>query len=449
MFLKFFAFIPCIHVEIIDMLRKMLLTGILVYVRPSSARPVVATIICLLSSSLLNYYQPYKNRILLWMAQGSFLLTALKYLLTVLGVLLDLSPENKTLMGGILIFFDCLVIVSGLLCTVAIFVVLKSTAEKVNEIQKEVAKQNHVVVPTNTNHTMRRMRSAARTARAHLSLAHLQKALDQRAVGRVEEQAETALKHFKKVQEQRKTKTNTNERMNKRLVRRQDAQEEQQQRSMLHKEILVLKWQKNIRQTLMKNTQVVPATTANMPSRVKSTRTRKVEEIEKNHQSYRNMAVRNIQQQQVQRRNSLQLRVQARNVKRGRTNVANRALETTIGGVLMDDKAAALAATLALDQTKKHVERIETLRLALCKVVKTPAKFFKWLRKNDKASNGLLLRVDFGKVIGKVAQRVGEKGEATESLMEAIWVSVKEGSGKEVALDVVEHQVVARWVFGN
>ena len=94
------------------MLRKMLLTGILVYVRPSSARPVVASIICLLSSCLLNYYQPYKNRILLWMAQGSFLLTALKYLLTVLGVLLDLSPENKTFMGGVLIFFDCLVIVT-------------------------------------------------------------------------------------------------------------------------------------------------------------------------------------------------------------------------------------------------------------------------------------------------------------------------------------------------
>jgi hypothetical protein len=120
-----------------------------------------------------------------------------------------------------------------------------------------------------------------------------------------------------------------------------------------------------------------------------------------------------------------------------------------MGGELMDDKAALVAATLVLDQTKKHVERIETLRLALCKVVKTPAKFQHWLRKNDKASNGLLSRVDFGKVIGKVAQRVGEKGEVAESLMEAIWVSVKEGSGKEVALDVVEHQVVARWVFGN
>jgi hypothetical protein len=195
------------------MLRKMLLTGILVYVRPSSARPVVASIICLLSSCLLNYYQPYKNRILLWMAQGSFLLTALKYLLTVLGVLLDLSPENKTLMGGVLIFFDCLVIVSGLLCTVAIFVVLKSSAEKVKEIQNNT-KQNHVVVPTNT------MQSAAKISRSrtHLSLAHLQKALAQRAVGKVEEQAETALKHFKKVQEEKEREAH--ERTNKRLVKR-------------------------------------------------------------------------------------------------------------------------------------------------------------------------------------------------------------------------------------
>ena len=127
----------------------------------------------------------------------------------------------------------------------------------------------------------------------------------------------------------------------------------------------------------------------------------------------------------------------------------NRASETTMNGVLMDDKAAAGAATLALDHTKKHTETIETLRLALCKVVKTPAKFQNWLKKNDKASSGLLLRVDFGKVMGKVAQRVGEKGEVAESLMEAIWASVKEGSGKEVALDVVEHKVVARWVFGN
>jgi len=84
----------------------------------------------------------------------------------------------------------------------------------------------------------------------------------------------------------------------------------QQQRSMLQKEIVALKWQKNIRQTLVKNTPKAKL------GRVKSRRTKTVEEIEKNHQNHRNMAVQNIKQQQVQRRSSLQLRVQARNQKK-------------------------------------------------------------------------------------------------------------------------------------
>jgi hypothetical protein len=86
----------------------------------------------------------------------------------------------------------------------------------------------------------------------------------------------------------------------------QQQQQQQQQRSMLQKEIVALKWQKNIRQTLVKNTPKAKL------GRVKSTRTRKVEEIERNHQSHRTMAVRNIKRKQTERRDSLQLRVQAR-----------------------------------------------------------------------------------------------------------------------------------------
>ena len=188
------SFFCCIHTEIIDMMRKMLLTGILVYVRPSGARPVVASIICLLSSCLLNYYQPYKNRILLWMAQGSFLLTAFKYLLTLLGVSLDLEEGNKRLMGEVLIFFDCLVIVGGGLCAVAIFVVLKTTVEKVQEIQRKTSETSHVVVPTTAQ------KKDAINMRPSLSIAHFHKALAQQNVGEVTPQSESSLKHFKKVQ---------------------------------------------------------------------------------------------------------------------------------------------------------------------------------------------------------------------------------------------------------
>jgi hypothetical protein len=361
-----------------EVVRKCALMGLLIFLPPTS-RATVGILICVVCCCTLNYFQPHRNRLVLFVSQMSFFMSTFKYVCAVFLRINDLNDDDQKVMGWILVVLDVVFMVASVVVLVWVIVLLRAIgAESVPGNEEVLAVK---VVPSQQD--------------------------------------------------------------------AQDEREEQQQRSMLHQEILALKWQKNIRRTLMKNTQVVPATTANMPSRVKSTRTRKVEEIEKNHQSYRNMAVRNIQQQQVQRRNSLQLRVQARNVKRGRTNIANRALETTMGGELMDDKAAAVAATLVLDQTKKHVERIETLRLALCKVVKTPAKFQNWLKKNDKASNGLLSRVDFGKVIGKVAQRVGEKGEVAESLMEAIWVSVKEGSGKEVALNVVEHQVVARWVFGN
>ena len=68
------------------------------------------------------------------------------------------------------------------------------------------------------------MRSVAKisTPRTHLSLAHLQKALAQRAVGKVEEQAETALKHFKKVQEEKEREAH--ERTKNRLVKRRLSQ---------------------------------------------------------------------------------------------------------------------------------------------------------------------------------------------------------------------------------
>ena len=71
----------------------------------------------------------------------------------------------------------------------------------------------------------------------------------------------------------------------------------------LKKQIATLQWQKAMKNKL-KNSKLM--------SRVKSTRTKKVEEIQKNHQTHRNMALTKIQKQQTTRRNSLQLRVQAR-----------------------------------------------------------------------------------------------------------------------------------------
>jgi hypothetical protein len=52
------------------------------------------------------------------------------------------------------------------------------------------------------------------------------------------------------------------------------------------------------------------------------------------------------------------------------------------------------------------------------------------------------------KMVQKIAKKMG-KGDANEGLVEAVWVSMKQGSGEEVAWDAIEHEVVTRWVFGE
>jgi hypothetical protein len=51
-------------------------------------------------------------------------------------------------------------------------------------------------------------------------------------------------------------------------------------------------------------------------------------------------------------------------------------------------------------------------------------------------------------MVQKIAKRV-DKGDVEEGFVEAAWASVKQGSGEGAAWDVVEHEVVKRWVFGE
>jgi ribosomal protein S3AE len=78
--------------------------------------------------------------------------------------------------------------------------------------------------------------------------------------------------------------------------------------------------------------------------------------------------------------------------------------------------------------------------------MKTPSRLQKFMARCDKTSSGFMARVDFTKVVRKAVQKNGQQ-EVKESLTEVVWASVKEGSGKEVARDVVEHEVVKRWLF--
>ena len=76
------------------------------------------------------------------------------------------------------------------------------------------------------------------------------------------------------------------------------------QKVTLEQEINVLKWQKNLRKAMNEN--------LNNNDLSNTSNLTRVEQIEKNHQNHRNMAIQNIKTQQINRRSSVQLRVQAR-----------------------------------------------------------------------------------------------------------------------------------------
>jgi hypothetical protein len=251
-----------------------------------------------------------------------------------------------------------------------------------------------------------------------------------------------------------------------RVVPVQHDEQQRQQKSTLKNEIAALKWQKKIRQTLMKNNQGLK--TSNSLVRVKSKRTRTVEAIQKNHQNHRALALKNIEQQQLERRNSLQLRVQARKKKKGQgeakatEGVALHGNETEVGKVVSGGIGASgsvksthpdAAATSAMlnkpDKMEENMKAsVEKTRLILNKLMKTQSKLRKWMVRCDTTSNGLLGRTDFTQVVQKVVQRIGP-AEQKGGLMDGIWASVKVGSAVGVKWEVVEHEGVVQWVFGG
>ena len=63
--------------QVHDLMVKMVLTGMLIYVPPTS-RAGLATLVCVIACCNLNYFQPQKNKILFWLTQISFVVKITK-----------------------------------------------------------------------------------------------------------------------------------------------------------------------------------------------------------------------------------------------------------------------------------------------------------------------------------------------------------------------------------
>ena len=115
--------------ELHELTRKMILIGLLVFIK-GNARSAMAVLVSVMAVASLNYAKPHRNRIVFWVAQGSFLGTTFKYLSVLLLSSNDElnridneqfnSEENSESVGLFLIILDVTFVVASFFSLIAV-----------------------------------------------------------------------------------------------------------------------------------------------------------------------------------------------------------------------------------------------------------------------------------------------------------------------------------------
>ena len=121
--------------QVHDVMMKMILTGMLIYVPPTS-RAGIAVLVCVIACCNLNFFRPHKNKILFWLTQLSFITTATKYVMALL-LSADSIDEQDTI-STLLISIDIFFMSSSVIAIVVTIWVLR---KRIKEIQKEKKNQ--------------------------------------------------------------------------------------------------------------------------------------------------------------------------------------------------------------------------------------------------------------------------------------------------------------------
>ena len=116
--------------EVHEIIRKTLLTGVIVFIQDPVLQASTACIICSMACCTLNYFKPHKNKLLFWIGQQSFFITLLIFIFAVvlIGSSETATDESKNIIGVFLIalniwfvltsFFGMAVQVTGLVVKV-------------------------------------------------------------------------------------------------------------------------------------------------------------------------------------------------------------------------------------------------------------------------------------------------------------------------------------------
>ena len=125
--------------QVHDVVLKMILTGMLIYV-PPSYRASVATLLTVISLCNLNYFTPHKNNTLFWLTQVSFIVTCFKYLTAMMigAAMRDGDKESATYFGIALIGLDCLFMVCAVVVVFATFKIVKAKLKKMKGVKAKL-----------------------------------------------------------------------------------------------------------------------------------------------------------------------------------------------------------------------------------------------------------------------------------------------------------------------
>ena len=121
--------------QVHDVMMKMILTGMLIYV-PSTSRAGIAVLVCIIAIANLNLFEPHKNKILFWLTQISFITTSSKYVMALLlsADLTAASKSEQSTISVLLITLDVFFLVSSVL---AILIAVWVLRVRIKEIRKQ------------------------------------------------------------------------------------------------------------------------------------------------------------------------------------------------------------------------------------------------------------------------------------------------------------------------
>jgi len=128
--------------QVHDVVLKMILTGMLIYV-PSAFRASVAAMLTVIAIANLNLHTPHKSTILFWLTQISFMVTCFKYLTALMigAVKSDNSFKGSMEMFGfMLIGLDIIFMTSAFIAVIFTIWRIKEKIKKMSGVKKKLKK---------------------------------------------------------------------------------------------------------------------------------------------------------------------------------------------------------------------------------------------------------------------------------------------------------------------